>query len=212
MNRSSAKWIALSLLALAACDDAGKSVDDVAERPLTKQQHLQALFESVLDGVQLIESSEKMAKVRGAIDETTSPPRYEVTYEGCLDGFVSGSFCVQAGRHLIDVVTPEIHIIRAVDQRYVLDGFASVPEYTMVGSLDSHVAVKVDTTEHTTEVEGTATGELEVSGGVSGTVGVSLIIGGGRNYTQSAATPIIVSGTFVHEGETFAVEGGFQRE
>lgn len=211
MTERNMRRVALAgmLFALFACDEPSQSVDEVIEKQPTKQEQMQALFESVLDGVQLIESNENIAKVTGEVDSSAS---YEVTYEGCVDGFIGGALCVREGRHIIDVVTPEIHIIRSVDQRYTFDGFASVVAYSLTGGLESHVGVTVDTDEHATHVEGTATGTLEVTGDITGPVAVSLTVGGGRNYTESAATPIVVSGTLTHGGEVFDVQGGFQRE
>lgn len=204
--------IVLASSALAGCKDAGQTADEVVAVPLSKEERMQALFESIIDGVQLIESNDGVNKVTGDVDESTTPPSYTVAFEGCVGGFVGGSFCVRDGRHLIEVITPAIHIIRTVDQRYALESFGSVPEYALTGNLDSHVGVTVDTDAQTTVVEGTAIGDLQVSGDITGTVGVSLVVGGGRNYTESTATPIEVSGTLMHEGESYSVRGGFQRE
>jgi len=200
-------------LTLAGCTDVGSSAENVAQAPgLTRAQHIQALFDSLLDGVQLIEANDEVVKVSTAVDGSTSPPRYEVGYEGCVEGFVSGSLCVEQGRHLVEIQSPEVHIIRAVEQSYVLDGFGSLPDYQMTGDLFSIVDVRVDTGRQTTQVEGLASGVLVVAGGIEGVVEVELELGGGRNYTESAATPILVEGTFIYDGEPFGVEGGFQRE
>ncbi len=112
----------------------------------------------------------------------------------------------------MDVITPEVHIIRSVDQRYVLDGFGSVTDYALSGVIDSHADVAVDTSAQTTDVQGTATGAIEVTGALSGSVQVDLTIGGGRNYTEATATPIVVEGTFNFGGIDYAVSGGFQRQ
>jgi hypothetical protein len=204
----------IGLLALVACTaacskDDGKSEANVEENTTAK---VQAFFDSLIDGVQLIESAEDMSKQTGAIDESTAPPSYRVTYEGCVDGYVGGNFCVQEGLHVIDVVTDTVHIIRSVDQTYALNEFGSVPDYRMTGTIASHVDVTVDTNAQTTGVAGTAKGTLVASGQLAGDVGVDLVIGGGRNYTESAATPIEVTGTLTYQGEAYPVEGGFLRE
>lgn len=205
-------FLLLALVSLTACSEPGTTSSDATEVVLTKEEHMQALFQSLLDGVQLIEAHDAIAKTSGPLDGATEPPRYDVTFGGCMDGFVAGAFCVEDGKHQVEVVTPEVHIIREVEQTYALEAFASVPDYVMSGRLLSLIEVVVDTTQHTTDVDGLASGELEVRGGIRGSVGVELEIDGGRNYTESTATPIFVTGTFTHEGERFIVEGGFQRE
>jgi hypothetical protein len=210
--------VALPILAAllggaSACDDpATKSESNVSEKTKSTSERIDDLFQSVLDGVQLIESADSVTKLTGEIDTSTQPPHYLVLYEGCLDGFLSGSFCVRDGSHLIEIVAPETHIIRSVDQRYLLDRFASVPDYAMTGTLDSYVEVSVDVAEQMTEVSGLASGTFAVTGALEGDVGVELEIGGGRDYTEGTATPIVITGTMSFAGESYPVEGGFHRE
>lgn len=204
---------AMCLSLVCACSETGPTQ---AESNITEEEpieiRMQALFDSVLDGVQLIESAENVEKVSGPIDETTAPPHYEVAYEGCASGHAGGTFCVREGRHLVDVFASDVHIIRRVDQRYDLEGFGSVADLVMTGALTSSVDVTVDTVAHTTQVLGAAAGELQVSGAIDGAVVVDLVVEGGRNYTESAATPLVVSGTMTYRGVAHPVDGGFHRD
>lgn len=204
--------LALAIVALVGCSKPSPTSESDFTETQSTEARVGALFQSVIDGVQLIESSDRLTKVTGEVDDSVDPPRYQVLYEGCLDGFAAGSFCVRDGVHVIEIVAPESHIIRSVEQTYVFDGFGSVPDYTMTGSLYSYVEVSVDAAAKTTEVEGLASGSVAVSGALSGEVGVELEIGGGRNYTESAATPIVVTGAMTHDGKSYPVDGGFLRE
>lgn len=210
--RSSAPALVLLAAVITGCSEPPANQQSPASTEIPVETRIDQLFETLIDGVQLIESAQDVAKQSGPLDESTAPPSYTVSYAGCLDGFVGGAFCVADGLHRVDVVAPSLHIIRSVDQRYELKAFASTPDFALTGDIDSHVQVAVDVESETTAVEGTAKGQLEVTGELDGPVGVDLSIGGGRNYTEATATPIVVEGTFTYDGETYAVSGGFQRE
>jgi hypothetical protein len=210
------RWRLFSALGIAAAltgcsEQAPKSESDISEKKSTEER-VNEILQSIIDGVQLIESSDRLTKITGEVDESSQPPHYLVLYEGCLEGFVSGTLCVRDGTHVVEIVAPGTHIIRSVEQRYVFESFGSVPEYTLSGTLDSFAEVSVDTVAKTTEVAGLAYGTLAVSGALSGSVEADLDIGGGRNYTESTATPIVVEGQLRHGGTAYPVAGGFHRE
>ncbi len=204
---------ALLLTTSVGCTEAedGNQEQPTTSDPVPTEAHISALFDSLLDGVQLIESA-ALDKTVGPVDETSQPPTFQISFEGCVDGFVQGSLCVRDGVHVIQVVAPDVNVIRSVDQRYVLKNFGSVPGYSLTGTFEMRVDVTVDTQAQTSSVTGSGSASFEVGGELEGPVQVALTIEGGRNYTESTATPIRADGTFTYAGVAYPVSGGFQRE
>lgn len=221
------RWLAASALALTctACGDdttvdsadltdAAVSEDGAVVAPENRDadQQRQALFASLLLGVQQIENFSGISKMRGAVDDNSTPPSYTVTYSGCADGAVEGQICVDDGEQRIAILGETIQIIQGLTQTYRLDGYSADGEFTLSGTMAVDVTVTVDPEAETSQISGTAQGTLTVSGLLEGEFAFDLTIAGGRNYTHDATTLVTVAGTMTRDGQATPVEGGFARE
>ncbi len=202
--------VGMAVVLVSACKNNDDTRHRAKETPV--EENIDALFQSVIDGLQAMENLDTLQRSAGPQDDSTDPPSYVVTYQGCMSGYFAGTICLEGGEQVIEVVEADTHIIRELQQAEVFDGFSSVEYFTIDGRLEAQVEVQIDPSSHETSIGGTATGALTVRGRLKGSVDVALEISGGRNYTERTSTPVMLEGTFTFDGTEYPVEGGFQRE
>lgn len=198
-----------ALLAFALTTGCSEEADE--DLGNTAEDRAGDIFDSFLLGVQQAENLSGLSKERGALDESTDPPSYQLNYSGCADGGVSGRVCIEDGVQTILVLEDGTNIISSLAQTYRFENYANDEAVVLSGTLDVDVQVGVNPAEETTTVEGAASGMLTVDGDAPAQAEFDVVIAGGRVYTQDVSTEVEVAGTLLLDGEPHDVAGGFAR-